>query len=445
MKKKIFGLLCSVLMLTTALTGCGGASASSPAPNESEEGSLQNEHNNTVSPDLSVVNLTADITASEDGTEEDTASLPTDTAAAADFGLRLLQHSAKEGENTLISPLSVLYALGMTSNGAENNTLSQMEEAFGMSRQELNAYLSAYGQSLPTEDKCRLSLANSIWINNDIDPEVREEFLQSAVNWYDSEVYRASFDDAALAAINDWVKENTDGMIPDILNELPEDTVLCLINALAFDAEWENIYRENEIQDGTFTAADGTEQTVDMMYSDETLYLKDEHAVGFIKYYAGEDFAFAALLPEEGMSVSDYMSSLTGQRLLEVLNNPLETKVHASMPKFQCEYSVEMNDILKSMGMTDAFDPQAADFSSMGSTGELPFYIDRVIHKTYIAVDEKGTKAGAATAVMIAEMSLELPESETVYLDRPFVYMLIDCRHGNLPVFIGTLEHIENE
>lgn len=463
MKRKTICLLCSALLLSAVFTGCGSTSA---APEDSGAEGLGATIDNTAPLAVPIIDLTdiaaddgsdtGEDTAGEGGTakgntadegsttKEDTAAedgTEENAAAVSDFGLRLLSQCVRDGENTLISPLSVLYALGMTANGADGETLKQMEDAFGMSRQDLNSYLHTYRQSLPQGDKCSLSLANSIWVNADAAPTMQEDFLQSAVQWYDSQIYQAPFDESTRNAINDWVNENTDGMIPQILDKIPSESVLYLINALALDAEWEKIYSEDEIQDGIFTAADGTEQNVEMMYSTEQLYLRDQNAEGFIKYYNNRDLAFAALLPNEGVSVSDYVASLTGEKLQQILSTPQEIEVHAGIPKFECEDGMEMSSVLKAMGITAAFDPKTADFTSMGSTPQQPFYIDRVLHKTYIAVDEKGTRAGAATAVEMDLMSLP-SETRTVNLDRPFVYMLIDCRQGNLPVFIGTLEHV---
>ena len=233
-------------------------------------------------------------------------------------------------------------------------------------------------------------------------------------------------------------------MIPEILDTIAPENIMYLINALAFDAEWAQIYKTDQIHDGIFTTADGTEQKVKMMYSEESLYLEDEDASGFVKHYAGDSYAFAALLPKEGVSLADYVSSLTGERLNKLLSNPQAISVSVAIPKFQCEYSVELSDILRAMGMTDAFDPDSADFSPMLATESSdagmaePIYIDRVLHKTYIALDEKGTKAGAVTVVAM-EGGAALEDEKVVHLDRPFVYMLIDCKE-NLPVFIGTLE-----
>ncbi|HIZ56733.1 MAG TPA: serpin family protein [Firmicutes bacterium] len=363
--------------------------------------------------------------------------------AFCDFAVRLFQQSMEEDKNTLISPLSVLCALAMTANGAEGNTLSQMEEVLGLPVSDLNAYLYAYTEGLSADENSKLSIANSIWLKNDGSLQVEPDFLQANADWYGAGLYQAPFDDSTLKEINDWVSDHTDGLIQDILDRIPEDTVMYLINALALDAEWQEVYQENQVRQGTFTKEDGTEQDAEMMYSTEYQFLTDDNATGFIKYYAGQKYAFAALLPNEGVRVADYAASLTGEKIDQILTNAQNVAVDAAIPKFTSAYSVEMKDILTEMGMPDAFDAATADFSGIGTSPQGNLYINRVLHKTFIAVDEKGTKAGAATVVeMNAESAMVEPEIvQTVHLDRPFVYMLIDCQ-TNTPVFMGTVMDI---
>lgn len=359
-----------------------------------------------------------------------------DAGAVAGFAVKLFQNSIAE-ENTLVSPLSVLCALAMTANGAKEETLVQMEQVFGLNISELNGYLRAYLENLPSGDK--FSIADSIWFKDDDKLTVEQSFLQTNADYYGASVYKAAFDDATLKDINAWVSDKTDGMIEDILDKIPDEAVMYLINALAFDAEWENIYTEDQVRDGTFTMESGETRNVEMMYNTENRYLDDGSATGFLKYYADRKYAFAALLPNEGVSIDDYVSSLTGDGLMSALNNAQDVEVKTAIPKFESEYSVEMSEILKSLGMTDAFDMDLADFTGLGKSEDGNIFISRVIHKTYIAVDEKGTKAGAATVVEMVRGTaiMEPEESKTVYLDRPFVYMLIDCE-TNLPFFIGT-------
>ncbi|OQB23576.1 MAG: Serpin (serine protease inhibitor) [Firmicutes bacterium ADurb.Bin182] len=367
-----------------------------------------------------------------------------DAVAVQDFAVRLFLKSAKDGKNTLISPLSVLSALAMTANGAEGKTLSQMEEVFGLTVRDLNEYLYAYIKTLPAGDKYKLSIANSIWFKDDKSFTVSPDFLQANADYYGAGLYKAPFDNTTLRDINNWVEDSTDGMIRDILDRIPEEAVMYLVNAIAFDAEWENVFYDHQVRGGVFTKEDGTEQEAEMMYCTEHQYLEDTDAAGFIKYYADRKYAFVALLPDEGISVSQYVDSLTGNKLASMLKSPADVQVNAAIPKFESECSVEMSDILKAMGMTDAFDGAVSDFSGIGSSTAGNIFISRVLHKTYIAVDEMGTKAGAAALVeMLAGGAMETEDSKTVSLDRPFVYMIIDCE-ANLPVFIGTVMDIEN-
>lgn len=369
--------------------------------------------------------------------------LTSQSATVTDFAVRLFQASEKSGENTLISPLSVLCALSMTANGAENETLQQMETVLGMTTQELNLYLYSYMQSLPQGEKYKLSLANSIWFTEGESFTVNPDFLQTNADYYGASIYKTPFNDQTCKDINNWVKQNTDEMIPKILDRVSEDAVMYLVNALAFEAEWMEVYEKNQVKDGEFTKEDGTKQNVVFMHGSESTYLEDENATGFMKMYKGGKYAFVAMLPNEGVSVSDYVASLDGAALNTMLSNPQYTTVYTSMPKFETEYDVEMSDILKEMGMPIAFEPTKADFAGIGTSTEGGVYISRVLHKTFISVGEKGTKAGAATVVE-ANCGSAMPpqEPKEVYLDRPFVYMLIDCEN-NIPFFIGTLMNAE--
>lgn len=364
--------------------------------------------------------------------------------AATDFAVRLFRASEKSGENTLISPLSVLCALAMTANGAENGTLEEMEAVLGMSKEALNLYLHSYMENLPQNEHCKLSLANSVWFKEDESFTVKEDFLQVNADYYNADVYQAPFNEQTCEDINRWVKEKTDGMIPKMLEQLTPDAVMCLINALAFEAQWAEVYEDIQVREGVFTKEDGATYEVEFMHGEERTYLEDEKATGFMKPYEGGKYAFVALLPKEGVSVSEYVASLDGTALHNLLSNPTNVKVITSIPKFETAYDVEMNEILKEMGMPTAFDADHADFSALGQSTKGNIYISMVLHKTYISVAEQGTRAGAATLVIMdaGGAFLEPEEWKEVRLDRPFVYMLIDCEK-NIPFFIGTMMDIE--
>ena len=214
-----------------------------------------------------------------------------------------------------------------------------------------------------------------------------------------------------------------------------------LVNALAFDAKWDEEYKDHQIQTGSFTMENGNRQDVDMMYSEEYTYLEDDMATGFIKYYKDRKYAFVAMLPNEGVTIAQYVEGLTGDHIRDLMNNPQNMKVFAAIPKFEVEYAIEMGEILQKMGMTDAFDWQVSNFSRLGAYNidGMNLFINRVLHKTYISVTELGTKAGAATVIeMNPGRANPMEVTKEVILNRPFLYMLIDCE-TNLPFFIGTM------
>ena len=363
------------------------------------------------------------------------ADLDTHNAPVTDFSFRLFQQClGDEGKNVMISPFSVLCALAMTANGADGNTRSQMEEVFGISTQELNGYIHTYMQKLPNAEKYKLALANSIWFREGF--SVKQNFLQTNANYYGAELQQLKFDNAALEKINAWCAEKTDGMITELLEEIPDAVMMYLINAVAFAAEWDDVYESSQVLPHEFTKTDGTKIPIDLMHSTENLYLEDDSATGFLKYYADRSYAFVALLPKQGTSAAEYAAQLTGEDFASLLrNSSADYRVHAGIPKFKSEYSTEMSEYLKEMGMTDAFSINA----DLSQISDADLFISRVLHKTSIIVDEKGTKAAAVTVVEApAEDAPAEPEYKDVILDRPFLYAVIDCRN-EIPLFIGIM------
>ena len=265
-------------------------------------------------------------------------------AAITRFGLQLLGGTLDgEGSNAMVSPLSVISALAMTAQGAKGETLEEMEQVFGLELDELRRWLLAFRATLPDEEGCKLSLANAIWFKDTPSFAVNQEFLQTNASWYGADLYKAPFNDTTQKEINRWVEENTDGMIRNILDRIPESAVMYLVNALAFDGEWASIYNEGQIRESTFTTEAGEVQPVEMMYNKENRYLETDCATGFIKRYKGGQYAFAALLPKAGYTVADCASLLQGMALEELLIHPSQEPVHTGLPKFESEYTVELS------------------------------------------------------------------------------------------------------
>lgn len=360
--------------------------------------------------------------------------------SAADFSLKLFQKSYSGTKNSLISPVSVMTALAMTANGAGGKTLEQMETVLGgdLSIEELNGHLKTFLEGRENTEKVKINCANSVWFRDEENRlTVKQDFLKKSEDYYDAAVYKKPFDEQTVKDINQWVTENTDGMITEVLDQIPDDAVMYLINALMFDGEWARVYNENNIYEGSFTGIDGTAQPVKMMSSEENKYLDDGMAIGFVKNYAGGQYSFVALLPKEGISLDDYIAALSGEIWCNTLSQARDATVYATTPKFSYEADMLLNDTLAAMGMTDAFSAGAADFSKMAQSTRGNISIGRVIHKTFIAVDERGTRAGAVTAVEAIDESAPM-EVYTVKLDRPFVYAIVDNATG-LPIFMGAV------
>ena len=230
-------------------------------------------------------------------------------------------------------------------------------------------------------------------------------------------------------------------MIPKMLDKFGTNAVMELINAVAFDSEWEVQYSEKDIIKSVFHAADGSEQDIEMLSSDESIFLEAENAVGFMKPYKGGRYSFAALLPENGTTPEEFVESLDAEEFNRIFEDKDSyAEVHVSIPKFNAEYGAELPDALKKMGMETAF-TEKADFSKMSADGGKDIYIGNVIHKTALELTEKGTRAAAATVVEMQEKGMPMNDISIV-LNRPFVYCIID-NETSLPLFIGIENSIE--
>lgn len=413
MKKRIIAML---LALGLLLSGCGG-----------EKLSLKSK----------------DLMAGVKPQNVDTIGV--ESVGAVEFGIRLLEASGETGKNSLISPLSVLAALGMTMNGAQGETLRQMEDTLGMSQEAVNAYMKELLTALNRRKEGGVHLANAIWFKDDSKLKVEPSFLQTNANYYGADAYEAPFDESTLGDINDWVSYRTNDMIENILDRIPEDALMYLVNALSFEAQWQNVYYDTAVRDREFTREDGTVEPVELMYDEEfTTFLECDNATGFLRYYQGGEYAFAALLPKEGVSLDEVLENLTGEALCQMVEQGENVSVFSAIPKFEAQSSYEMSESLETMGMTDAFDWRRADFSALGTyegEGEN-ICISRVLHKTFITVGEQGTKAGAATVVEMAEEGAAMTEPREVILNRPFLYMILDTK-TNMPLFLGTLYSVQ--
>lgn len=366
------------------------------------------------------------------------------SAALYDLGLGLLRDVKSVDGNSLVSPVSLARPLAVLAMGAKGATRRQIEQVLGASingalARELKDLAESWSASSDT-----FSLADSLWINETFKPS--RGFIDKAQANFAAEVFKRAFDRATLNEINAWVSENTHGMINAILDEISSAIGLYVINACAFEGQWNVPYERDDVEMAEFHSDDGTVTNVDMMYTHYAHgYLENGLCTGFMKKYADARYAFAGLLPKEGVSVEELLNGLKGAALANLLRMDSDDTVTSGLPKFTGSFKMDLVPTLKHLGVTEAFDPNRADFSRIGAgpMGE-PLFVGQVAQRTFIDVDEKGTRASAAT-VFGMNVGSALPlhiEHHTVVLDRPFVYVIFDA-YENVPLFMGTVGSIE--
>lgn len=385
-----------------------------------------------------------------DGVNAADVTLPevTDYTMIGDLGAGLMQYAAaQEAENPVLSPLSAYLCLAMLMPGANENTKAEFEKILGADWDYVSALAADIAAQLEkTGGSTKLDLANSIWTDDD-KAVIEEEWLKTVKAYFGPDIYSADLpSDGALKAINKWVNDKTNGMIPKLHDDnYDKDTIMVLLNALYMKADWAHKFEGNYTNDREFTKADGSAVTVPFMnmYEAYESYIKTEDAEGIMLPYDDGRLAFIALKPGSG-DARGYASSLTGAKLKELIAAAkADTFVTVNMPKFDTEYSVYLTDALKAMGMTDAFDPDLADLSGAGRGVDGPLYISYVFQRVKVDVDEEGTEAAAVTEIATAK-GCALPAEEPIVLtfDKPFVYAIVDTETG-VPLFAGVMENPE--
>lgn len=359
--------------------------------------------------------------------------------AIADLSVGIFQKAVENSGNVLVAPIAAMAALSAMLRGASGQTRTQLEEDWGITADGLAPILELFKE----EGSCA-ELATVIWMNDCQGLTFNEKLLQEIAADPNSEAFQTADLEQACNRINDWCSQKTKGLIPEMVDHLSPDEVMRLINALVFDGIWRHAYLPRDVYDRIFTNVRGEKQDVSFLHSTESLFLRDRHAIGFMKPYLGIQYAFAALLPNEGISLKDYIRTLTGQKLQRILTKPVSHEVLTAMPKFSARSDVDLKSVFQALGVTDAFDRRKADFSDLCHTDDpdASFYLESFRQKGYIEVNERGTQALVLTGSEILCLTSDVkPEPYRVYLDRPFLYMIID-RNSRLPLFMGTMESL---
>lgn len=366
--------------------------------------------------------------------------------AFSDFSWSLLRAARTEGQDIVLSPLSVYLALAMTAGGAGGDTWDQFDQLLtsGAGQEALDQYCA---QLLETEaafpNGTVLSISNSLWTA----PRVRlaDAFVQRAGSVYQAESRSADFTDPqTLADLNDWISAHTGGHIPQALEAIAPETALILVDAVRFQGTWDMEFSPEDTHMGTaFHRADGSVGTVDRMDNGSavTAYRATSREQAALIDYKDHGLSFLVLLPAEGTGLTDYLSTLDGGYVDDLLEAAHGTDLHLEIPRFEAAWRDSLVSTLTAMGLGAAFDPDAADFSALGTTsGGTPLFLNSVEHGAGLQIDEAGTEAHAFASVGVADGSSGAPVSTAeLILDRPFIYAVIDRSKG-LPLFAGTFE-----
>jgi serine protease inhibitor len=357
------------------------------------------------------------------------------------FGLRLFQEvqRARPGENIFLSPASVAFALAMTHGGADGATRDAIARALGVSPAEVGRSAAALRGALASDrEDVRIRVANSLWARDGV--PFRPEFLRQTRADFGAEVATLDFGaPGAVARINGWVSEHTEGRIPSIVDRIDAREVLFLVNAVHFHGRWTHRFDPRATRPGDFALADGRRVQHPMMSQTGQFATLTGEGWQAVRLPYGEDGRLAMYLfvPEEGRSLADFYRQLDAAAWEGWMPGFREERVQVTLPRFRMEFQAALRPALEGMGMGVAFDPDRADFGGMLPREFLDrnnAYITRVQHRTWVEVDEAGTEAAGATSVAIGIVSM--PPQFTA--DRPFFVAIRDGRTGEV-LFAGQV------
>jgi len=342
-------------------------------------------------------------------------------------------------DNIMVSPLSVSFAMAMTSNGANGETLTGIRNAMdfnGFSQADLNTYYNNLITNMPQLDpNTTLSIANSIWYKQGAD--VLSPFITVNTNSYKAQVQALDFSSAsAVQTINNWVSAETNGKIPTILNSIPSNAFMYLINALYFKSTWNEKFDASATTPSSFYLANGSTVQSSFMHGTIDANTYHDSNVSIIELpYSNKKYSMVIVEPSSTNTLKDLSSTLDSAKWAGWMSSLSADKAQVALPKFSFSYSILLNDALKSLGMSIAFS-DLADFSNISATR---LQISAVQHKTFVAVDETGTTAAAATSVGV--VSSAEPIDPVVYnIDHPFIFVIREMSTG-LVLFAGEVNN----
>lgn len=360
------------------------------------------------------------------------------TGGNKEFAFNVFRELNKEeiNNNIFISPFSLSTALSMTYNGAEGKTKEDMAKALSYADLDITAINTTYKNLLPylsdIDNEVVLDISNSIWYR--IGEPIRQEFITTNRDSFDAEISEIDFSQTdAVNKINSWIKDSTKGKIEKMLEPpIPSDVIMYLINAVYFKGNWTYEFDKENTYPGIFKNIDGEEEAVQMMSMNGTVEYGEDNDYKVIRLpYGNEKLYMYFILPEDVGDINALIENLNNEKFSEIRKSITEEEdVIVGIPRYKVEYGIKnLNDVLKKMGMTSAFEMDA-DFSKIREG----LFISRVLHKAVIEVTEEGSEAAAVTVVEVMESSMEEPT--TFVADRPFVFAIRDEDTGTV-LFMG--------
>jgi serpin B len=331
-------------------------------------------------------------------------------------------------------------ALGMTMNGADSSTYAAMRQTLGfegLSEEEINeAYKSLITLLMQADPKVIFEIANSIWYRDQF--TINPLFIETNRAYFDATILPKNFNDpATVKAINDWVSDKTHGKITEIIDEIDPMTLMFLINAIYFKGTWQYEFEEDKTVEAPFYLIDGQTNTCQLMqiegdfnyYADETVQIIDLP-------YGDGNFSMTVSLPYTTKNPEEFIAGLDLLKWQNYIEKLDTTNVFLELPKFKLEYKLTLNAVLKKLGMGVAFEAGQADFSRI--VDDVDLFISKVLHKTFVQVDEEGTEAAAVTVVQVSYTSIEPPARPAMRVDRPFMFVLRE-RQSDTILFMGKI------
>lgn len=419
--KRITALLTAIILGATMLCGCGSSAEDDINPVDTMPSVTEatTEATTDVSVDIDYSGLDAD-------------------EVVQKFAFNIFSEIVESGENSVFSPLSAYYALGMLSLGATDESAEELQRLLGMTAEEAAAWCSEIMQeyaALSDDSTTVLSVSNGVFIDDRMElSDGSDVALTNLEKYYEAEckIMRLSTD-AAREYINSWISDSTDGLIPSFLSEnLDDATVMVLVNALLLDAEWERQFDFFESYWTTdFTTSSGEVVQAEYFGTERNYdYIKYDGVTGIIMDYADGRLKYVALMPDDG-DIDGFVDSLTAERFNELLSNVQNGLCNMHIPRYKIEASYELDEALTALGLSAVY---SGGFDNFGEG----IFLSKTIQKAVIEVDVWGTKAAAVTAEILDGAAITYPE--VIRFDQSFFYAVYDSETG-IPLFMGVVDN----